>query len=148
QLLAATKNVPLFKTEKLLQEGHTLFGENKVQEAYRKWPTLKRKYPKTQLHLIGHLQTNKVKRAVALFDVIETLDNVKLAQKLIDEELKQQKRLEYYIEINIGHEPQKTGVLPEDFHKFYETLTAEFPLRITGVMCIPPANQNPVVYFQ
>jgi pyridoxal phosphate enzyme (YggS family) len=118
-----------------------------VQEAYSKWPDLKRDYPDLQLHLVGHLQSNKAKEAVALFDVIQTLDSLHLAQRLAQEEVKQHKHLSYYIEVNIGREPQKTGVLPEDFADFLAELRRTHPLRIEGVMCIPPRDQNPSPYF-
>lgn len=148
ELLAVTKNQPIEKIISLLNEGQRLFGENKVQEAYSKWPSLKEQYPELKLHLIGHLQSNKTREAVALFDVIQSLDSLKLAKKLQEEELKQNKHLEYYIEINIGNEDQKSGVLPENFDEFYTSVCANSILNVIGIMCIPPANQNPIQYFK
>lgn len=148
ELIAVTKNQPPEKIETLLQEGQRLFAENRIQEAMLKWIPLKEHYRDCILHLIGHLQTNKAKEAIMLFDVIQTLDSVKLARKLSLEEERQNKQLIYYIEINIGSEPQKNGVLPEDFPYFYEKLCREYPLNIKGVMCIPPKNCDPSPYFQ
>lgn len=148
QLLAVTKTQSIAKITPLLEAGHQLFGENRVQEAYSKWPLLKQQFPNTQLHLIGHLQSNKVKEAVHLFDVIQTLDSLKLAQKLQDEQSRQNKSLEYYVEINIGNEPQKKGILPDQLSDFYKSLMTNYSLKITGIMCIPPVGQDPYVYFR
>lgn len=148
KLLAVTKNQPTIKIESLLTEGQRLFGENRVQEAQSKWPLLKQTFPDIILHLIGHLQSNKVKQAVELFDVIETLDSLHLAKKLQQEEQRQKKQLEYYIEINIGREPQKSGVLPDEFGYFYKCLLKETSLKITGIMCIPPHTLDPILYFK
>lgn len=148
KLLAVTKNQPVARIETLLHQGQTLFAENRIQEAQKKWPELKEKYQSIKLHLIGHLQTNKVKQAIELFDAIQTLDSLKLAHKLYAEELRQQKKLEYYIQINIGHESQKSGVLPEDFADFYQALLSEVKLNVKGLMCIPPLDKNPAEYFE
>lgn len=148
ELLAVTKGQSFERVVELIHEGHKLFGENKIQEAKSKWITLKQQYPLIQLHLIGHLQTNKVKEAVQLFDVIETLDSFKLAEKLVSEEKKQNKKLSYFIEINIGEEPQKTGIWPVNFADFYLKLKEYYPLNIVGLMCIPPIDKNPKPFFQ
>lgn len=148
KLLAVSKNQPVEKIKRLLEHGHRLFGENRVQEAYAKWLVLKEYYANIELHLIGHLQTNKVKEAVALFKVIQTLDSFKLAEKLVVEEQRQKKRLSYYIEINIGCEKQKTGILPDEFPLFFNELKNNYPLDIQGIMCIPPKEEDPVKYFQ
>jgi PLP dependent protein len=147
-LLAITKNHSLNEILPLLELGQRQFGENRVQEAYSKWPVLKTRYSNIELHLVGHLQTNKVKEAITLFDVIQTLDSLKLASRLAQEELHQQKKLSYYIEVNIGSEPQKTGVLPQDFGSFFKELRQNYPLNIIGVMCIPPKETSPVPYFR
>lgn len=147
QLLAVTKQQSINKITELLLQGHRLFGENIVQEAILKWRDLKTDYPDIELHLIGHLQTNKVKEAVALFDVIQTLDSLKLAAKLAKEEMLQNKKLDYLIEINIGSENQKKGILPEDFDFFYHELKKNYPLSVQGIMCIPPIDKNPTPYF-
>lgn len=148
KLLAASKNRSVAAITQLLDEGQRLFGENRVQEACEKWPVLKVLYPDIELHLIGHLQTNKVKEAINLFDTIETLDSFRLAEKLMIEEKKQNKRLTYYIEINIGKEPQKTGIWPDHLDDFLTKVRNYFLLNIQGLMCIPPLNEDPVTYFQ
>lgn len=148
KLLAVTKNQPIDRIVPLLKQGQCLFGENRIQEAEMKWSGLQEKYNSLQLHLIGHLQTNKVKQAITLFDAIQTLDGIKLARKLFAEEQRQQKKLDYYIQINIGLEPQKSGVLPQDFADFYKTLRSEVTLNIKGLMCIPPQDKNPALYFE
>jgi PLP dependent protein len=147
-LLAVTKNRSREEIIPLLEEGQRLFGENRMQEAYSKWLPLKKIFNNIDLHFIGHLQTNKVKDAVALFDTIQTLDSLKLADKLAKEQETQKKNLRYLIEVNIGKEPQKTGIWPEDFGDFLCKLQAYYPLNIQGVMCIPPKNENPVPFFQ
>lgn len=148
ELLAVTKNQPENKIEPLLLAGQLIFGENRVQEAQGKWPHLKQKYPDTELHLIGHLQTNKVKEAVQLFDVIQTIDNLRLATKLHQEQQRQHKVLRYFIEVNIGNEPQKNGVAPDKFAEFYQNVRNKTNLQIVGIMCIPPQKQDPQPYFQ
>jgi pyridoxal phosphate enzyme (YggS family) len=147
-LLAVTKNQKISTIESALAQGHRLFGENRVQEAYTKWPEMKKKFNHIELHLIGHLQTNKVKEAIKLFDVIQTLDSLKLAEKLVAEEKRQGKHLAYLIEVNIGEEPQKAGVLPKDFDDFFSKISTCYPLNVQGIMCIPPAEQDPTLYFQ
>lgn len=148
QLLAVTKNRSTQDIENLLAQDQRLFGENRIQEAFKKWPELKNKYPGIELHFIGHLQTNKAKEAVELFDVVESLDNFKLVERLCLEEQKQAKQLKYLIEINIGREPQKSGIWPEDFNNFYTQLIKNYPLNIAGIMCIPPADLNPNRFFK
>ncbi len=146
-LLAVAKQQPVEKIECLMQMGHRLFGENRVQEAKTKWLDLKKKYPDTILHFIGPLQTNKISDAVALFDVIESIDRLKLAEKLFHEEQKQKKTLRYFVQVNIGHEPQKSGVLPEKCDELIVNLRRLFPLIVDGVMCIPPVDEDPTEYF-
>lgn len=149
QLLVVTKNQPIERIRPLLEAGHLLFGENRVQEASSKWPKLKIQYPHICLHLIGHLQTNKVREAVNSFNVIETLDSTKLAEKLVLAEQSQNKKLTYYIEVNIGNELQKNGILPRDCSSFLQKLRTDFPsLHVKGIMCIPPAQEDPTKYFK
>jgi PLP dependent protein len=148
ELLAVTKSQSTKTIEALLAQGQALFGENKIQEAASKWTALKLHYPHIELHLIGHLQTNKVRESVALFDVIQTLDSFKLAKKLMAEEERQKKHLTYYLEINIGKELQKTGVLPENVDEFLHEMRSAYTLNIQGIMCIPPKEQDPSPYFQ
>jgi len=131
----------------VLDAGHKVFGENRVQEAQRKWPALKADYPDVQLHLIGPLQTNKVKDAVALFDVIETLDRPKLAHALARQFTAQGLHRPCFIQVNIGAEPQKSGILPEQLPAFLTLCRDELALPIIGLMCIPPQGQDPRPYF-
>jgi pyridoxal phosphate enzyme (YggS family) len=148
KILAASKNQPVTRIREALDLGHRIFGENRVQEARKKWNLLKEEFPDIELHLIGHLQTNKVKEAVKLFDVIQTLDSVKLAEKLTQEELRQNKKLRYFIEINMGEEIQKSGVMVSQAHQFIATIRENYPLNLVGVMCIPPSKTDPVPFFK
>ncbi len=129
----------------LLQAGHRIFGENRVQEAAGKWPLLKEKYPDIELHLIGPLQTNKVKEALALFDVIETLDREKLARELAKHESARTKK--FFIQVNTGEEPQKAGIAPQDTALFAKFCQEEAKLPVIGLMCIPPVADNPAPHF-
>ena len=126
--------------------GQRHFGENRVQEAALKYPALKAECPGLELHLIGPLQTNKVKEAVALFDVIETLDRPKLAEALAREIARQARRPRLFVEVNTGEEPQKAGVLPADADVFVADCR-RFGLDIAGLMCIPPAAEEPALHF-
>lgn len=146
QLLAVSKNQSISAIEELLKHGQRLFGENRVQEAQAKWPGLKALYPDCRLHLIGPLQTNKVKEAVQLFDTIETLDRRNLAATLADQFQKQQRRLPLLIQVNTGLEPQKSGIHPDDVIGFYE-YCCSLDLPIHGLMCIPPAAEDPSPHF-
>jgi pyridoxal phosphate enzyme (YggS family) len=146
-LVAVGKVQPVEKLEAALQAGQRVFGENRVQEAKAKFPALREHYPDIELHLIGPLQTNKVKDAVALFDVIETVDRPKLAQALAEEMAKQGRSLRCYVEVNTGAEPQKAGILPQDVPSFIESCRTEYGLPIAGLMCIPPADEEPALHF-
>ncbi|WP_419798315.1 MAG: YggS family pyridoxal phosphate-dependent enzyme [Terasakiella sp.] len=130
-----------------LNAGHRVFGENRVQEAQGKWPALKDEFSGVCLHLIGGLQTNKVKEAVALFDVIETVDRPKLARALAKEMEKQGKQVGVYLQINTGEEDQKGGCLPGDADEFIKLCCDELKLPVLGLMCIPPAEEEPSVHF-
>ena len=131
----------------LIEYGHLDYGENKVQEAIDKWSNIKTEKPEIMLHLIGKLQTNKVKFAVKIFDYIHSVDSLKLAKKIFDEQIKQSKKIKIFIQVNIGDEKQKSGV---DFNKTEELLNfcRELELDVIGLMCIPPANQKPNKYFE
>ncbi len=131
----------------LLDYGHCDFGENKVQEALLKWPKLKEEYKNVKLHLIGKLQTNKVKFAVDIFDYIHSLDNIKLANKLSNEIHKKNKKVKIFIQINLGGEKQKSGIEPNDLEMFYKSCLS-LKLDIVGTMCIPPDNQDPKTFFK
>lgn len=131
----------------VLDAGHRLFGENRIQEAEGKWPTLRDKYDDIHLHLIGPLQSNKVKNAVATFDVIETVDRPKIAKALANEFDRVDKRLPCFIQVNTGEEPQKAGILPVDVDAFVKTCIDDYALNILGLMCIPPVDEEPALHF-
>ena len=146
-LVAVSKTHPPSTIEWALRSGCRVFGENKVQEAEDKWPNLKLAYSDISLHLIGPLQSNKVKRAVLVFDVIETLDRLKIANALAREMEAQNIKPECYIQVNTGEEKQKAGVLPANVDTFIKQCRDELGLPITGLMCIPPAGDNPSLHF-
>lgn len=146
-LVAVSKVQPIERVRAALAAGHRVFGENRVQEAKAKWPALKADYPGIELHLIGPLQTNKVKEAVALFDVIQTIDRMKLARMVSDEMHRAGRRLPCYLQVNTGEEPQKAGVSPRDVDAFLAACKAECDLTLVGLMCIPPVDQDPVPHF-
>ncbi len=132
----------------LIEYGHIHFGENKVQEAADKWPVIKNKFKNIKLHMIGKLQTNKVKNAINLFDYIHSLDSLKLAKKISDEQKKNNKNIKLFIQINIGNENQKSGILIEELENFYSVCTRDLNLDIIGLMCLPPINEEPTKYFK
>lgn len=131
----------------VLDAGHRLFGENRVQEAEGKWPALRGKYHDIRLHLIGPLQSNKVKNAVATFDVIETVDRPKIAKALAKEFDRMDRQLPCFIQVNTGEEPQKAGILPEDVDAFVKTCVDDLALDVLGLMCIPPIDEEPALHF-
>ena len=145
-LVAVSKTHPAAEILPLLQAGHRVFGENRVQEAAEKFPALREQYPDLKLHLIGGLQTNKVKEAVALFDVIETVDRVELAEKLAAEMEKQGRNLPCFVQVNTGEEPQKGGVVPRETISLVEKCRAS-GLNVVGLMCIPPVDDEPSPHF-
>jgi pyridoxal phosphate enzyme (YggS family) len=146
-LACVSKTFPAEAIEPVLAAGERIFGENRVQEAKQKWPELKARFPHVSLHLIGPLQTNKVKEAVELFDVIETVDRPKLAEALAAEIKKSGKAPKLYVEVNTGAEPQKAGVLPQDADSFIHDCRERLGLQIEGVMCIPPQDQQCSPHF-
>jgi PLP dependent protein len=146
-LVAVSKTQPAASVRAALAAGQRLFGENRVQEALDKFPALRGEHPDLVLHLIGPLQTNKVRDAVAHFDAIETLDRPRLAEALAKEMARSGRRLPCYIEVNIGEEPQKAGVLPEAADAFVADCRDRLGLSIAGLMCIPPHDQDPAPYF-
>ncbi len=147
QLVAVSKTFGAAEIQPVLEAGQRLFGENRVQEAQGKWPVFRRLYSDIELHLIGPLQSNKAGDAVTLFDVIQTVDRPKIAQALATEMKKQNKALPCFVQVNIGHEPQKAGVMPEALDDFLKLVQGEYGLDIVGLMCIPPVDQNPQPYF-
>jgi pyridoxal phosphate enzyme (YggS family) len=146
-LVAVSKTFDDSHIRPVIEAGQRVFGENRVQEAEAKWPALKADYPGIELHLIGPLQTNKTKEAVALFDCIETVDRPKLARILASEMEKQNRKLRLFIQVNTGEEPQKAGVLPNEADGFVAQCRDEFKLDIAGLMCIPPAGEEPSLHF-
>lgn len=131
----------------VLDAGHRLFGENRIQEAEGKWPALRERYDNIHLHLIGPLQSNKVKNAVATFDVIETVDRPKIAKALAGEFERVGRPLPCFIQVNTGEEPQKAGILPVDVDAFVKTCVEDYALNILGLMCIPPVDEEPALHF-
>jgi len=147
KLVAVSKRQELERVIAALEAGYKIFGENLVQEAQRKWPELKTKYQDIKLHLIGHLQRNKVKDALSLFEVIETIDSERLANEIKKHWSPESVTKEFLIQINIGEEDQKSGILPKDAANFIKYFRDELKLPLKGLMCIPPANENPSPYF-
>ncbi len=131
----------------LIEYGHCEFGENKVQEAQKKWPKLKEKNKNLKLHMLGKLQTNKVKNALEIFDYLHSLDSLKLANKISKEIQNNSKKIKIFIQINLGGEKQKSGIEPSDLEEFYKQCL-ELKLDIIGTMCIPPENQDPKSFFK
>jgi pyridoxal phosphate enzyme (YggS family) len=146
-LVAVSKGHGAALARAALVAGHRLFGENRVQEARTKWPALRTEFPDSRLHLIGPLQTNKVKEAVALFDAVETVDRPRLAQALAREFDRSGRRLDLFVEINTGEEPQKAGVLPAAADGFIAECRRDYGLAIAGLMCIPPLDEEPAMHF-
>ena len=146
-IIAVSKTFPISNILPLINANHVHFGENKVQEALEKWTEIKKDLPNIKLHLIGNLQTNKVKFALPLFDYIHSLDSLKLAKKISDEQIKKNFRPKIFIQINIGNEGQKNGINKEDLEPFYKKCTEEFNLNIIGLMCLPPFDKNSQPFF-
>jgi PLP dependent protein len=146
-LVAITKTFAADAIEPVLEAGLRVFGENRVQEAASKWPSLKQRWPDIELHLVGPLQTNKTAEAVALFDCIETLDRPKLARALAKEFDRQGRTLELFIQVNTGAEPQKAGVLPGEADRFIADCRESHGLAIAGLMAIPPLDEGPALHF-
>jgi len=147
QLVAVSKTFGAYAIRPALQAGQRTFGENRVQESQVKWPELKSETSDIELHLIGPLQSNKAAEAVALFDVIETVDREKIARVLADEMKRQAKTPRLYVQVNTGLEPQKAGIAPNDVAVFVAFCRDELGLAIEGLMCIPPADENPGPHF-
>ncbi len=147
RLVAVTKTVPPEIIEQAIAAGQRCFGENRVQEAQAKWPELKERHAGIELHLIGPLQSNKVREAVALFDVIETVGRPKLARALAEEITRAAKRPRLFVQVNTGEEPQKAGVLPAETDAFIALCRDTFGLAVDGLMCIPPYEEEPAMHF-
>ena len=147
KLVAVSKVQSNARIQEALDTGHRVFGENRVQEAEKHWTSHRQAYADLELHMIGPLQTNKVAAAVHLFDVIESVDRDKLARKLATEMQKQQKTLPVYIQVNTGAEPQKSGCLPAELDALVSLCRDELQLDLVGLMCIPPADDDPALHF-
>lgn len=146
-LVAVSKTHGADAAAEAIAAGQRVFGENRVQEAKAKWPALKDAHPDIELHLIGPLQTNKVREAVALFDVIETVDRPKLAEALAEEMARTGRRPRCLIEVNTGEEVQKAGILPAEVDAFVTSCRDVWKLPVTGLMCIPPVDEEPAMHF-
>ena len=148
KLIAVSKTFDVEDIIPILESGHRVFGENRVQEAQKKWPELRQKYPGIELHLIGPLQSNKVSEAVQLFDCIQTVDRSKLVSALSKEIQKQTANTKLLVQVNTGREPQKAGVLPEEMEDFMKLCGEQLPSQIQGLMCIPPVEDDPRSHFK
>lgn len=146
-IVAVSKTFNLDKVLPLIEYGHLHYGENKVQEALDKWTEIKEKKPEIKLHLVGRLQTNKVKFALKIFDFIHSVDSEKLAKKIADEQLKQNKKVKIFLQVNIGNENQKSGVDKNDLGNLL-LYCKNLELDVIGLMCLPPANIDPVPFFK
>ncbi len=147
QIIAVTKSFPLTSIIPLLDYGHVHFGENKIQEAETKWNGVKTKYKKIKLHMLGNIQSNKAKKAVQLFDYIHSLDSEKLAKKIAQYENELNRRTKVFIQINLGVEVQKSGILLSELKSFYDYCINDLNLNIIGLMCLPPINLDPNKFF-
>ena len=146
-VIAVSKTFPISEVLPLINHGHEHFGENKVQEAIEKWSSIKSDFKQIKLHMIGSLQSNKVKYVLPLFDYIHSLDSLKLAEKISKEQKKIKKSLKIFIQINIGQEIQKSGIQIEYLEEFYKICVTKLDLEVVGLMCLPPKNKNGLQYF-
>ena len=146
-IIAVSKTFKMDKILPLIKEGHKDFGENKVQEAFEKWHDIKSEYVDLRLHLLGGLQTNKVKFAVKIFDFIHSVDSKKLAKKIKEEQIKQDAKVKIFLQVNVGNESQKFGISKNEINDLY-MFCKEIELDVIGLMCIPPINHDPVPFFK
>jgi pyridoxal phosphate enzyme (YggS family) len=147
RLIAVTKTFDVPQILPVIEAGHRLFGENRVQEARAKWPSLKARFPDVELHLIGPLQSNKAREAVQLFDAIHTIDRPKIAKSIAEEMARQDRRLKLFVQVNTGEEPQKAGVLPKEAPSLVRFCREELKLAIAGLTCLPPVEEEPAIHF-
>ena len=147
EIIAVSKTFPMNNILPLINSGHKHYGENKVQEAIEKWTDIKRDYSDIKLHLVGKLQTNKVKYVIPLFDYLHSLDNLKLAIKISNEQKKKNFKPKIFIQVNIGNEAQKSGIEKENLFSFYNTCINDLDLDIIGLMCLPPFEKDSNPYF-
>ena len=146
-IVAVSKTFPLTQVMPLINHGHIHFGENKVQEAIEKWSDIKNNFENIKLHMVGKLQTNKVKHVITLFDYIHSLDNLRLAEKIANEQSKKNRKIKIFIQINIANESQKSGIQTEQIENFYKICHNDLGLNIIGLMCLPPKNIADDKYF-
>ena len=147
EIIAVSKTYPIKDILPLINYGHINFGENKIQEAMEKWSDIKSDFPRLKLHMLGKVQTNKVKFLIPLFDYIHSLDNLKLAQKISQEQIKKNKKIKIFIQVNIGKEEQKNGIDIENLDNFYKECSFNLGLDIIGLMCLPPKSITPSKFF-
>lgn len=147
ELVAVSKTFDAGAIRPVIEAGQRIFGENRVQEAERKWPPLRAEFPDVKLHLIGPLQSNKAEEAVAFFDAIHTIDREKIARAIAGEMTAQGRNLELFVQVNTGEEPQKAGIMPRDARAFVAFCRDDLKLEIKGLMCIPPVDEEPAVHF-
>ena len=147
KIIAVSKTHPMSSILPLINHGHLDYGENKVKEAIEKWESIKSDFSHLNLHMIGKLQSNKVKLAISIFDYIHSLDSLKLAEKIANEQIKQNKKVKLFIQINIGNEAQKNGISVLNIDKFYKHCINDLGLSVVGFMCLPPNNIDSSIYF-
>ena len=147
EIIAVSKTFSMESIEPLINHGQKHFGENKIQEALEKWVEIKHKNPEIKLHMLGKIQTNKVKFLFPLFDYIHSLDSLKLAEKIASEQVKKNKKSKIFIQVNLANESQKSGINKISLENFYQKCKENFDLNIIGLMCLPPARENPEKYF-
>ena len=148
EIIAVSKTFDIEHIKPVLEYGHKNFGENKIQEAISKWTDVKKEHTDIKLHMLGKVQTNKVKFLIPLFDYLHSLDNFKLAEKISKEEVKKNKKIKIFIQVNLGEEEQKNGINLKDLDNFYYECKKNLNLDIIGLMCLPPQNENPEKFFQ
>ena len=148
KIIVVTKTFSLDKITPLLESGHIHFGENKIQEAENKWVKVRKQFHNIKLHMIGKLQSNKVKKAVKIFDYIHSLDSTKLALKIFKYEKELNKKIRLFIQVNLAEKNEKSGILLSDLNKFYDYCTKELSLNVIGLMCLPPIESNSQEYFK
>ena len=146
-IIIVCKTFSMDKILPLIDAGHVHFGENKVQEAESKWKEVKKKHPNIKLHMVGRLQTNKAKAALNIFDYIHSVDNYKLAEKIVKYEKELNKKIKTFVQVNVGEESQKSGISPKNVNQFVNYCKNSLSLNIIGLMCLPPINDNPEKYF-
>jgi len=146
-IIIVCKTFSMDKILPLIDAGHVHFGENKVQEAELKWKEVKNKYSNVKLHMVGKLQTNKVKTALKIFDYIHSVDNYKLGEKIVKYEKELNKKIKTFVQVNVGEESQKSGISPKNVNQFVNHCKNSLSLNIIGLMCLPPINDNPEKYF-